>query len=147
MQVPSNIREVIKLSYSITSYYMMFAYSELSSFAPEFYIPRKDIETNRMFEECINLISLPNNFKLPSNFAESMFRGCINLTSDISNIWPDEWTSDNPNLLYMFYNCSKVTGTVPANKLWNSGKIRDYNDCFYNCTSLTNYNEIPDDWK
>ena len=42
-----------------------------------------------------------NNFKLPSNFAESMFRGCINLTSDISNIWPDEWTSDNPNLLYM----------------------------------------------
>lgn len=32
-------------------------------------------------------------------------------------------------------------------KLWNSGKTFYSTKCFYNCTSLTNYAEIPDDWK
>ena len=47
----------------------------------------------------------------------------------------------------MFYNCSKVVGAVPADKLWNSGKTFNSSGCFAGCTLLTNYDEIPAGWK
>ena len=47
----------------------------------------------------------------------------------------------------MFYNCSKIVGTVPADKLWNSGKTFNASGCFSGCILLTNYSEIPSGWK
>ena len=77
-----------------------------------------------------------------------MFENCISLKSDISNIWPSTWNYDGTiDLTNMFYDCSKVVGTVPADKLWNSGKTFRPYCCFYNCTSLINYAKIPDNWK
>lgn len=70
------------------------------------------------------------------------------LASNISNIWPEEFAySGTIKISDMFRYDSNVTGTVPANKLWNSGKSFNSTTCFNRCTSLTNYDEIPDGWK
>ena len=47
----------------------------------------------------------------------------------------------------MFDGCSKIVGTVPADKLWNSGKTFKSTGCFRDCRLLTNYSEIPVGWK
>ena len=47
----------------------------------------------------------------------------------------------------MFYHCYNTIGVAPADKLWNSNKTFNPSGCFYNCTKLTNYNEIPNTWK
>ena len=77
-----------------------------------------------------------------------MFGNCPNLTSDISNIWPSTWNyTGTINVNNMFSYCSKIVGTVPADKLWNSGKRFNSGSCFRNCISLDNYDEIPGSWK
>ena len=74
------------------------------------------------------------------------------LSSDISYIWPDEFEyTGTIDLNHMFGSIMAshvpVTGTVPADKLWNSGKTFNSSHCFTSCTSLTNYSEIPAGWK
>ena len=77
-----------------------------------------------------------------------MFSRCTSLTSDISNIWPSTWNyTGTININYMFDGCSKIVGTVPADKLWNSGKTFKSTGCFRDCRLLTNYSEIPVGWK
>jgi hypothetical protein len=46
----------------------------------------------------------------------------------------------------MFYNCSSLTGTAPSWDYWLNGAVTEYADCFYNCTSLDNYSDIPASW-
>ena len=107
-------------------------------------------DCSSMFEDCASLTAIPSTFKIPDSVTKCsyMFYSCLNLTSDISNIWPSSWNyTGTINLSNMFESCSKVVGTVPADKLWNSGKTFNSNGCFTGCTSLTNYNEIPAGWK
>ena len=50
----------------------------------------------------------------------------------------------------MFYRCSKITGAAPADKLWNNSNLSQPSygiGTFDGCTSLTNYNDIPENWK
>lgn len=103
-----------------------------------------------MFYDCSSLTAIPSTLTIPDSVTNcsGMFSNSSRLTSDISNIWPSAWNyTGRINISQMFYGCSKIVGTVPADKLWNSGKTFTSNGCFYNCTSLTNYNEIPDNWK
>ena len=103
-----------------------------------------------MFFECSSLTTIPSTFTIPDSvtYCANMFYGCSSLTSDISNIWPSTWNHTGTiNVSQMFSGCSKVVGTVPADKLWNSGKTFNSSGCFYNCKSLTNYDKIPEDWK
>ena len=120
-----NTIEIIQISNSITNY-------------------------SQMFYNCSSLTAIPSTLTIPNGVPNCafMFQDCTSLTSDISNIWPSSWNYTGAiHLTYMFYNCVKVVGTIPADKLWNSGKTFNSSRCFYNCTSLTNYNEIPDTWK
>lgn len=86
-----------------------------------------------------------------------MFNNCTSLAADISNIF-NLWNSpDNykhRTVIGMFYNDSYIMGYIQPDYLWNSSNdtftyINDNNTgitVFGNCTSLTNYNEIPVDW-
>ena len=103
-----------------------------------------------MFQNCSSLTAIPSTLIIPDSVKDcaGMFRNCSSLTSDISNIWPSTWNyTGTINISYMFYFCSKIVGTVPADKLWNSGKTFNSSRCFYNCPSLSNYDEIPAVWK
>ena len=113
-------------------------------------IPNSVTNCSYMFDYCICLTTIPSTFTIPNSVTNcnSMFSSCESLKSDISNIWPSTW--DYTGTIYvrgMFSNCPKVVGTVPADKLWNSGKTFNSTQCFFGCTSLDNYDKIPADWK
>ena len=114
-----------------------------------------------LFKDCINLNTLnEDTFILPSGLTDctDMFNNCTSLAADISNIF-NLWNSpDNYKhriVIGMFYNDSSINGYIQPEYLWNSSNdtftyIND-NDTdttvFGNCTSLTNYNEIPTEWR
>jgi hypothetical protein len=47
----------------------------------------------------------------------------------------------------MFLNCNQLSVNVKAHAFWNQSVFVNHDKCFYNCSSIQNYNEIPDDWK
>ncbi len=161
-----------------TTRYVFYECSSLVSLPDGFFIPDSVTNANETFVSCVSLTTLPNGFTIPKNtpYCSSMFNGCSNLksipssliipenlrdgsnmfngctslTTDISNIFPPYWNNRliGISLAYAFNNCSKITGTVPANKLWNADvSWNNVSKCFANCTSLTNYDEIPAEWK
>ena len=128
---------------------MFYGCSRLTAIPSTFTIPASVTNCSRMFQSCSKLTTIPETLTIPNSVTDCsyMFQSCSSLMSDISNIWPDEWLKNDINVRSMFDGCSKATGTVPADKLWNSGKTFDSSSCFANCTSLTNYDEIPAEWK
>ena len=172
-----NIIEIIQLANSVTSCAKMFAIClSLTKISSTLKIPNSVTDCSNMFSACSNLTAIPSTFIIPNSVTDcaymfvgcsslteipstliipnsvtnctQMFSSCSSLISDISNIWPSTWNyAGGINISYMFYNCAKVVGTVPADKLWNSGKTFNSNFCFTGCTSLTNYDEIPAGWK
>ena len=146
----TSLPDTFTISNSVTNCQVMFYdCSSLTTLPNTFTIPNSVTDCSGMFYSCRSLTTLPDTFTIPNSVTkcQNMFTDCINLTSDISNIWPDFISTSIITLSYMFYNCVKVTGTIPADKLWNSGKTFTANKCFTSCTSLTNYDEIPQDWK
>ena len=74
---------------------------------------------------------------------EMMFNGCTNLTTLPTNLFVN-----NPNIKdfhQIFENCYKLVGTAPD--LWVTHPDANGTKCFRNCSKLTNYADIPDDWK
>ena len=147
----TTIPETFTIPNSVTDCSNMFdKCTSLTTIPSTLTIPNSVTDCSSMFSNCSSLTEIPETFTLGNSVTDCshMFSGCSSLTSDISNIWPDEFISnDTIDVRYMFHSCSNVVGTVPADKLWNSGKTFKSNYCFYNCTSLTNYNEIPNTWK
>ena len=129
----------------------MFEYcSSLTAIPETFTLGNSVTNCQAMFHRCSSLTAIPSTLIIPDSVKDcaGMFRDCSSLTSDISNIWPSTWNfTGTINISYMFYNCGKVVGIVPADKLWNSRKKFTSSYCFYNCTSLTNYDEIPYGWQ
>ena len=82
------------------------------------------------FSGCSRLISLP----------EGLFDNCPNV-----EVWGLENTDSRYASRGTFYNCISLTGKAP--ELWNRDNVKDNFFCFYNCTNLENYDDIPDDWK
>lgn len=96
------------------------------------------------FANALNLITIPN--KLPKmnilNLA-SAFSGCISLMINPEHLFDD---ITNVGILGGFlFNCISLTGNAP--KLWEMFPSVEGLNCFYNCTNLSNYDEIPDYWK
>ena len=147
----TNMIELIQFSNTITNCSQMFYSCKNLTTIPETLILGNSVTNcSSMFYYCSNLTAIPETLKIPNSVTDcsGMFINCSSLISNISNIWPSTWNyTETINLSSMFAGCSKVVGTVPADKLWNSGKTFDSNYCFNGCTSLTNYSEIPAGWK
>ena len=129
---------------------MFFVCSSLTKIPSTFTLGNSDTNCADMFYSCSKITAIPETLTIPNSVTDcaQMFSSCSSLISDISNIWPSTWNyAGTITISYMFYNCSKVVGTVPADKLWNSGKTFNSTRCFTSCTSLTNYAEIPFAWK
>lgn len=145
----NSIPILFKFSNSITNCSSMFSMCNNLKEIPEtFILPNSIINCSTMFHLCSNLTAASENFKLPESITNCsyMFDTCRALTLNISNIWPNSWKSNNIIMDNMFYECRSIIGIVPADKLWNSGKSFSATGCFYNCTNLTNYSEIPSNW-
>ncbi len=71
------------------------------------------------------------------------FCGCKNLTSIPAGLF-----DHNPNITDLrgcFYECTNLTGEAP--ELWNMFPGASHEKCFGNCRKLSNYDDIPGDWK
>lgn len=114
----------------------------------------------KLFKDCINLNTLnEDTFILPSGLTDctDMFNNCTLLAADISNIfnlWNNPDNYKHRTVIGMFYNDSSINGYIQPDYLWNSSNdtFTYYNDTdtttvFGNCISLTNYNEIPTEWR
>ena len=147
----TTIQEGFTLGNSVTDCSQMFSgCSKITAIPETLTIPNSVNSCSQMFSDCLSLTAIPSTLTIPDSVTDcsSMFEHCSSLTSDISNIWPSTWNyTGTINLNTMFYCCSKIVGIVPADKLWNSGKTFSSKACFYNCTSLTNYDEIPYGWQ
>ena len=124
--------------------------SNLTTIPETLIIPNSVTDCSYMFSGCRSLTTIPETLIIPNSVTNCsyMFYSCRSLTSDISNIWPSTWNyTGTINISYMFNSCPKIVGTIPADKLWNSGKTFNSRGCFTGCTSLTNYDEIPAEWK
>ena len=150
-RAPQNIIEIIQISNSVTNCSQMFYNcSNLTEIPETLTIPNTVTNCSQMFFACSNLTVIPSTLTIPNSVTNCsyMFSSCYNLTSDISNIWPSTWNYTRTiKISYMFNSCSKIVGTIPADKLWNSGKTFNSSGCFTGCTLLTNYDEIPAGWK
>lgn len=74
---------------------------------------------------------------LTGSIPENLFANCPNiekLGSTSSNV--TEGT---------FSYCTGLTGNAPD--FWNTTSATTHCYCFYKCTQLGNYADIPDDWK
>ena len=111
-----------------------------------------------MFHNCSGLTNLDLSGWNTKNLINMsmMFQNCSNLSLDIQNIIPEDFSFMMLSFMSTFYftqvfeNCSKLTGTAPASVFWNNSYSDHYvtpNGSFYNCTSLSNYDDIPEDWK
>ena len=147
----TEIPETFTLRNSVTDCSGMFqGCSKITAIPSTLTIPNSVGSCQSMFFECSSLTTIPSTFTIPDSVTNcnGMFYYCSSLTSDISNIWPSTWNHTGTiNVNSMFSSCSQIVGTVPADKLWNSGKIFNSTGCFYKCTSLFNYDKIPTSWK
>ena len=147
----TEIPETLIIPDSVTDCGGMFQWCKSLTAIPEtLIIPDSVTHCTNMFFECSSLTTIPSTFTIPDSVTHcaNMFYGCSSLTSDISNIWPKEFTyTGTIDISNMFLGCSKVVGTVPADKLWNSGKTFSPDGCFDGCILLSNYNDIPAGWK
>ena len=99
--------------------------------------------TEEMFSGCTNLVAiLPVLDSGMVYSTRAMFKNCTSLTS-METIGEFSAASNKSE---MFYNCTSLTGTVPSWNYWLNGAVTEYENCFYNCTALDNYNDIPAEW-
>ena len=113
---------------------------------------------NYTFCNCYSLsnVKCKLSFSNMSMSIMNVFQNCNNLSLDIQDIIPEDFSFMMLSFMSTFYftqvfeNCSKLTGTAPASVFWNNSYANNYvtpNGSFYNCTSLLNYDDIPQDWK
>lgn len=92
---------------------------------------------------------LPDAFAIPAAClnCNAIFDSCVNLTGDITNRFPT-WASAVSVILTDAFTLTKVTGTAPADKLWNRSDITwTTTRTFRGCIHLSNYASIPSGWK
>ena len=100
--------------------------------------------TDVSFYDCINLKEIaslgPNSFIGTS--LGRVFENCISLKQI-----PADFFNNGTNITDVssaFAGCTSLTGE--AIDLWSAGNIIGKN-CYEGCTNLTNYEDIPDEWK
>ena len=106
-------------------------------------------------ENCQGLTSIAsptqNSFKNITSFYGS-FRNCTALQSIPADFF--KYCNNIDSYKYTFAGCTSLTGNAP--EIWKSGTNTAENNyrgnpegmnCFEGCTNLTNYSEIPVEWK
>lgn len=119
----------IEYSYTENIAYMSFMFSDctLLKVAP-------NIDTSKatnmvgMFEDCFDLISVPEIDTSNVVTMDSMFSGCRSLTTI-----PMLNTSKVSNMYYMFYNCQDLT-SIPE---LDTSSVINMSSMFSGCSSLT----------
>lgn len=129
-----------------------------------------------MFSDCVNLLSATgfgsgytkstcsmmfyNDYNMTTCDAQipldslrtgscsSMYENCKKLAVDLNTLIPVVQGSLGPyNVKKTFYNCQKLTGTIPADRLWNNPFVvfNTTSDCFTLCRGL-DLTSIPASW-
>lgn len=112
-------------------------------------IPSSVTNMYSTFNNCLSLTVPPILPSGVSNISYT-FANCTGL-ENIDGIWPESFTATSIDISYMFFrtrSLGKPTGTAPAALLWeDTSKTWTSTEAFANCTSLTNYADIPAGWK
>lgn len=143
---------LIQLGNSLTSLQNSFeSFSALQRIEDTVQIPSGVTSMNRAFYACSGLSYVNPNLRLPKsciNFHRAFQQASV--PADITH-WFDDFadiSGANIDFSRIFNVAAGVTGTVPADLLWNNPNITfsvtTY--AFSGCTGLTNYNEIPSAW-
>ena len=99
-----------------------------------------------VFLGCTNITSVPQDlFRYNTKATEFSlaFSGCTNLVNIPIDLF--EYNVEAKIFLATFFQCNNLQGNAP--ELWNNSNITSYSRCFFNCTKLSNYSEIPVEWK
>lgn len=99
-----------------------------------------------LFKQCINLRRVPSDLFINTpniRSAYNYFYEDKSLTSIPSSLFDP--TQAITNFKDCFYGCTGLTGNAP--ELWTRENVTSYSRCFRNCTELSNYADIPSDWK
>ena len=107
-----------------------------------------------VFAECTSLTNIPENlFANCPNVTDfsGAFYGCESLTSIPENLFANCYNVTS--FRHTFYGCKNLTGN--SIKLWSETERKEKGidennggtNCYYGCTKLTDYNEIPRVWK
>lgn len=129
-----------------------------------------------LFADCVNLVSVKNcqtkfrftrdvtnmfsgctalkecDFQLPQSAVKNasynrVFYNCPNLEADIADLLPDRgFDGKTVSMIECFRGCSKLTGTVPAVKLWEDMVINwTATRCFTDCSDALRL-QVPVSW-
>lgn len=129
-----------------------------------------------LFADCVNLVSVKNcqtkfrftrdvtnmfsgctalkecDFQLPQSAVKNasynrVFYNCYSLEADIANLLPDRgFDGKTVSMIECFRGCSKLTGTVPAVKLWEDMVINwTATRCFTDCSDALRL-QVPASW-
>ena len=106
----------------------------------------------KIFYNCQNMTTI--NYTLPSHFGSSLqgiksaFGWCKNLAVDIGTLFPPEkFQNKIIDVGQLFRRCAKLTGIVPADKLWNDKSITWLNteSAFEGCSNEIRA-QVPESW-
>ena len=103
------------------------------------------------FLACTSLTAIPNNlliYCINVTNLNQCFAQCKNLALPTSIFNLQALQEKKPDIRYCFEVSSATyshTGTVQP--IWDYITITSDNDCFSNCTALTNYSSIPELWR
>lgn len=98
------------------------------------------------FEACNSLVSIPSDLFNGCTALASVrecFLRCYALGSVPSSLFLH--TPNITNFASCFYDCRNITSAVP--ELWLSFPNANGNDCYWNCTDASNYEDIPSAWR
>jgi len=104
-----------------------------------------------LFQQCRNLVT--TDYKLKTTYSrpgacDGVFGGCVKLAiNDISKLLPDTGFIGSINFSKIFFNCSSISGTVPASKLWEDSKVTWINtsNAFTGCSEEIRA-QVPISW-
>lgn len=142
--------DIFTFSPNILSFVDSFSFTNISSIPSALFDNNTVVQDfNSCFNGCINLTTIPsglfdNNTEV-INFGNT-FRSCIGITSIPIGLF-----DNSPNVttfegvFRMPTTANALSGNAP--ELWTRIPIPAGTGAFRNCNNLTNFNDIPQDWK
>lgn len=149
-------------------YKTIFSYLTTLQYIGKLFITKKVTSTLGIFKNNPNLYRAVHTFAEQDivTVAEDEFSnnpqltdvfGLFQLCTKLTNMPNFNANKNISDFRQTFFGCTSLTGTTPADasgyRFWErAGKTGypttiDGAGCFYNCTGLSNYSEIPDNWK
>jgi len=120
-------------------------------------LPQQSMNLEGAFANCTSITQFPAGFKIPRDVTNlnSTFINNLALEEIPGTIWPSgdyTWANTDIDIGSMFFRytdqSTKPIGTIPS-ELWTTyaSIFLDTTSAFFNCSSLTNYADIPVSWK